>query len=303
MKFGDLEAVAAEQLGIVSRSQVLEHGVSQSTIRHALGASGGWQRVIPGVYAMFTGPLTDEHRLRAAMLRAGKQAALTGVAACRRYGMKYVPDEPSALHVLVPRPVVRAPIAFAKITRVSSMPRTRMVRGVRTVLPERAALDAARSAGALPMVRAVLCEVVQRRLATADRLSTELARVDSRGMANARRAVGDILGGCRSAPECELRDIVRSSRDLPEPVWNQPLPDAPDIVPDGYIEELRLVLEVESMEHHQFGDAPERTERRRARLASLGWRVYPVSPRRLRDEPSIVLAEIEAAALATTHAA
>lgn len=174
---------------------------------------------------------------------------------------------------------------------------------VRTVLPERAALDAARSASALHVVRAVLCEVVQRRLATADRLNTELARVDSRGMANARRAVGDLLAGCRSAPECELREAVRTSRELPEPVWNQPLPDASDIVPDGYIEELRLVLEVESMEHHQFGDAPERTERRRARLASLGWRVYPVSPRRLRDEPSIVLAEIEAAASAATRAA
>lgn len=79
-------------------------------------------------------------------------------------------------------------------------------------------------------------------------------------------------------------------------MWNQPLPDAPDIVPDGHIAELRLVLEVDSIEHYQFGDAPERTERRRARLASLGWRVYPVSPRRLREEPSLVLAEIEAAA-------
>jgi very-short-patch-repair endonuclease len=79
-------------------------------------------------------------------------------------------------------------------------------------------------------------------------------------------------------------------------VWNQPLPGADDLIPDGYIEEVRLVLEVESMEHHQFGDAPERTERRRARLASLGWRVYPVSPRRLRESPAAVLAEIEAAA-------
>lgn len=293
----------AEQLGIVSRSQALKHGVSQSAIRHALGPGGGWQRIVPGVYATFTGPLTDEHRLRAVMLRAGERAALTGSAACRRYGMKYAPDDLTAFHVLVPRPVVRAPIAFARITRVSSIPRTRIVRGVRTVLPERAALDAARSAGSLQTVRAVLCEVVQRRLVTADRLSVELARVDARGMAHARRAVNDVLAGCRSAPECELRDLVRTSSVLPEPIWNQPLPDAPGIVPDGYIKELRLVLEVESMEHHQVGDAPVQTERRRARLASLGWRVYPISPQRLRDEPSVVLAEIEAAALAPTWAA
>lgn len=115
-------------------------------------------------------------------------------------------------------------------------------------------------------------------------------------MALARRAVADLVAGCRSAPECELRDLVRTSTTLLEPVWNQPLPGADDLIPDGYIEEVRLVLEVESMEHHQFGDAPERTERRRARLASLGWRVYPVSPRRLRESPAAVLAEIEAAA-------
>jgi G:T-mismatch repair DNA endonuclease (very short patch repair protein) len=176
------------------------------------------------------------------------------------------------------------------------MPATRTIRGVRVVRPERAALDASRSADGLVAKRAVLCEVVQRGLATAERLAAELRRIDRRGLAGARRAVVDIVAGCRSAPECELRDLLRTSHVLAEPVWNQPLPDAPDIVPDGHIAELRLVLEVDSIEHHQFGDAPERTERRRARLASLGWRVYPVSPRRLREEPSLVLAEIEAAA-------
>lgn len=299
----ELRAVSSAQLGIVTRKQALAHGLSPEAVRHALGPHGEWQKVMPGVYATFSGALREEHLLRAALLRAGSDAALTGAHACRRYGMKYGP-EPTVFEVLVPQSVIRVPIRRTKIIRTSSGPRTRTIRGIRTASPERAALDSARSASDLQTVRAVLCEVVQRRLATTERVAAELSRVDPRGMGLARRAVADLKAGCRSAPECELRDLVRASTVLTEPVWNQQLPGADDIVPDGYIEEARLVLEVESMEHHQFGDAPERTERRRARLASLGWRVYPVSPRRLREEPSAVLAEIEEAArTSSVHAA
>lgn len=294
----ELNGIIRAQNGLVARKQALSAGMSPPAVRHALGPTGAWQKVVPGVYATFTGPLADEHRLRAAMLRAGTDATLTGAQACRRYGMTYVPRG-AVIEILVPHRTNRTANPLAKVTRVSVMPRTRTVRGVRVAAPERAALDAARRAGTLQDVRAVLCEVVQRRLATADRLAAEIDRVDRRGMAKARRAVDDLLAGCRSAPECELRDLVRTSAVLPEPVWNQPLPGADDVIPDGYIDEARLVLEVDSMEHHQIGDKPEFTERRRARLASLGWRVYPVSPRRLRDEPAVVLAEIEAAASAS----
>ena len=76
-----------------------------------------------------------------------------------------------------------------------------------------------------------------------------------------------------------------------------PLPDprGADIHPDACLSQARLVLEMESVEWHRFGDAPERTERRRARLAALGWTVLPISPCRLREETDAVLREIEAA--------
>lgn len=119
--------------------------------------------------------------------------------------------------------------------------------------------------------------------------------MDRRGMAHARQAIDDVVAGCRSAPECELRDLIRTSTVLDEPVWNQPLPDDESLVPDGYYRAVLLALEVDSAEHHGFGDGPELTEQRRARYASLGWRVLPLSPRRIRQEPRAVLAEIETA--------
>ncbi|MGH8823768.1 MAG: hypothetical protein ACRDVN_04760 [Jiangellaceae bacterium] len=68
--------------------------------------------------------------------------------------------------------------------------------------------------------------------------------------------IEDVVAGCRSAPECELRDIVRSSRVLPEPRWNKPLPGYPSITPDACWPLARLVAEVNSREWHGFGNAP-----------------------------------------------
>lgn len=56
-------------------------------------------------------------------------------------------------------------------------------------------------------------------------LVATLAQGQSNGSALPRRALEDIVAGCRSAPECELRDMVLGSTILPEPAWNTPLPD------------------------------------------------------------------------------
>ncbi|SEE34885.1 hypothetical protein SAMN04488561_1055 [Jiangella alba] len=82
---------------------------------------------------------------------------------------------------------------------------------------------ARRDAG-LRGVRALTCEVVQRRKSGLAELRVEARAAGRRGSALARVALADIEAGCRSAPECELRDLVRRSRILPEPHWNRPLP-------------------------------------------------------------------------------
>lgn len=296
-----LRALAQAQDGVITRQQALESGLSKAAIRHALAANDPWRKIIAGVYATFTGPWQDRHRVRAALLHAGEQAMVTGAYACRAYGMQYVPRKiRDVIELLVPANVRRAPVEIASIRRVKSLPPARTLRGIPSAPPERAALDACRDVKSQREVRAVLCEVVQRQLTNPARLAEEFGGMDRRGMALARRAIDDVLAGCRSAPECELRDVIRTSAVLDEPVWNQPLPDDESLVPDGYYGEVRLALEVDSAEHHGFGDGPELTEQRRARFASLGWRVVPISPRRIRQDPKAVLAEIEAAYLAET---
>lgn len=77
-------------------------------------------------------------------------------------------------------------------------------------------------------------------------LVDELAAGESAGSALPRRALADVVAGCRSAPECELRDLVRTSRILPDARWNRPLPGASGLVPDACWPEARLIVEIDS---------------------------------------------------------
>lgn len=324
----ELLRIAAVQDGLITRSQALAAGMSIGALRHAVRPGGPWQRVVPGVYATFTGPLQDIHRLRTAELVVGAEGMVTGPWACRWWGLRYGPEPGEQVDVLLDRRHDRGHVGFVRVIRTSRPPEPRrcidqarfeeprrsgppldllldgMVAASGVVVlapPARAVVDTvvhARQPLSLRDVRALMCEVVQRRRATVAALRDEVVAAPRRGGAVARRVIKDIDAGCRSAPECELRDLVLASRMLPEPRWNRVLPGQGGIVPDACWEEARLVVEVDSRSFHGFGDAPRRTEERRARYAALGWRVLPVSPARLRTEPQAVLREIEAAYLA-----
>lgn len=337
--------VAHDQDDLITRRQAIAAGMSKPAIRYAIGSGGRWQVVLPGVYATFTGPLGELHRLRAAVLYGGDGAMVSGAAACRLQGLKYVTPNGNTIDVLVPHRRQRTDSQFVRLRRTHRLPvpmywvdtdiedrdeltdmmldrrsddADPLANGARRCeIPlapaPRAALDAVcfrrlelagNHDGPLPDsverqltrdTRALLCEVVQRRHTTTDDLIAELATAPRAGTATARRAMDDILAGCRSAPECELRDLVKTSRVLPEPRWNRPLPGHPAIRPDACWPEARLVVEVNSVEWHRIGPTQELTEKRQALYAELGWRVIAVSPYRLRTQPADVLRQVERA--------
>jgi hypothetical protein len=327
----DVFRIAAAQDRLITRSQALAAGMSIGALRHAVRPGGPWQRVVPGVYATFTGPLQDIHRLRTAELVVGPKGMVTGPWACQWWGLRYGPEPTETVDVLLDRRFDRGKVGFIRVIRTTRLPeprrsiddaRLRELRrsgpplelilngmvaspGVVTLAPPaRAVIDTLvhpprfQTGLELRDARAVMCEVVQRRRATVVELRGEVDAAPRRGGARARRVMTDIEAGCRSAPECELRDLVLTSPLLPEPRWNRPLPGYRGIHPDACWEQARLVVEVDSQSFHGWGDGPQRTEERRAQYAALGWRVLPVSPARLRRESQAVLREIEAAYLA-----
>lgn len=106
-----------EQHGVVAKSQVDDIGIGRGSVGHRL-KSGKWQRLHRGVYAAFTGELTREARLWAAVLRAGEGAVLSHESAAE---LQHLTQEPGPeIHVTVPasrRPAQNKPIAGVVIHR------------------------------------------------------------------------------------------------------------------------------------------------------------------------------------------
>ena len=90
------------QCGIADRAQALLAGFTRSQIRHRL-ATRAWRRVHPGVYATFSGPLSRDSRLWAAVRWAGEGAMLSHQTAAERHGLVSPPPGAGGLiHVTVP---------------------------------------------------------------------------------------------------------------------------------------------------------------------------------------------------------
>jgi hypothetical protein len=94
-----LRELAELQRGIVSWNQVLAAGLSPEIVRRRV-ASGRWQRLHHGVYAVFTGPADRQANLWAAVLRAGQGAALSYQTAAELDGL--LDKASSVIHVTVP---------------------------------------------------------------------------------------------------------------------------------------------------------------------------------------------------------
>ena len=282
------------QLGLVLRGQALATGLSSGAISWRLNR-GYWQRVVPGLYATFTGALSDEQRLVAAALYGGPGAQITGAAALRRHGVRYVPADPR-VHVLVPTArVSQGFIATQRTNRLDPHARPRSAMEICSVA--RAGADAARCGYSLRDVRAFLADIVQRRLAGLNLLEEE-ARLGSKAHSTLLlQVLKELRSGVRSAPEAELRTVVESSTILPKARWNPHLVVTADgttlPTPDGWIQEVGLALEQNSREFHSTPDGWQRTLERQYTLAEYGILTVHVTPEAVRKRPAQVLANIE----------
>lgn len=87
------------QAGVVTRAQARGCGLSDEAIEHRV-AMGRWQRIYPGVYATYSGPVSREVRLWAAVLYAGPGAVLSHETAA---ALQRLADNPVPLiHLTVP---------------------------------------------------------------------------------------------------------------------------------------------------------------------------------------------------------
>ena len=165
-----------EQHGVVGRSQVLKNGITKAALEHRL-TSGQWKRLHWGVYATFTGEVTRQAKLWAAVRRAGSGAVLSHQTAAEVQGLA---DKPSSkIHITVPtrrRPFQNKTLHGVVVHRSSSidpqhlpqweLPRTRI---------EDTVLDLVAVARTFDDAYSWISRALSRDLVTADMLRDALA--------------------------------------------------------------------------------------------------------------------------------
>src|SRR5580700_2429071 len=179
-----LDRILARQESVITQSQALASGMTRSALRHRIRPGGPWQELLPRTYLAATGSPTLAQMEVAAVLYAGRDSVLTGLAALRRHGLRVSPAaeigvSPAAeISVLIPAGQAsrgRRSRAFVTVRPTRRMPAPICYRGVvQYVLPERALVDAARELHSFRQLRALVADAVQQRYCRLDVLRQEL---------------------------------------------------------------------------------------------------------------------------------
>jgi hypothetical protein len=82
-----LAGLARKQHGVIARYQAFECGMTERVVDYRIRGGGPWKVLLPGVYLTHTGRPDHAAQEIAALLYAGPQSVLTGVAALRRHDL------------------------------------------------------------------------------------------------------------------------------------------------------------------------------------------------------------------------
>ncbi|WP_327355796.1 hypothetical protein [Streptomyces sp. NBC_01304] len=290
--------LAQGQDGLLTHRQLIELGCPRATISHRCRPSGPWQRVLPRVVLLQTGPPTPQQRLRAALLYASPNALLTGQAALSLYAVRSAPHVASlrTVDILVPEPRRLRNTAYVRIHRTRHVPRALPIQGLPCVPLPRAVADTVPSLRRESDVLALLAGVVQAGRCTVEQLIASLRAAHLASSPHVAATLQALIAGVLSVAEEEAHRLLAGS-GLPTPLWNPTLhtPSGAFLArPDAYWPREGVALEIDSEEFHLGPASYRATLRRRLRMEGYGVGVVSVAPRLVRECPGEVVAAIRA---------
>jgi Transcriptional regulator, AbiEi antitoxin len=282
-------ALAEGQLGLITRAQLTELGLTQSAIGR-LASHDVLRRVRPGVYRLLGAGPSRAQDIVAARLWAGEKAF-----ASHRTGAEIhlLPGGAPPLIEITTNGSVRpcdvlvhrratwpdGDVTMVGDIRVSTIPRTLLdLASVVSIGTLARALDAA-------LHRGVSLDAVSRRL--------EATAVQGRnGTANLRRLIEERVNE-RSPVESPLeRDFLSfvRERNMPEPVAQYPVFVEGHLVArlDFAYPELKIGIELDGYAFHSDRQSFERDRRRLTELVNEGWLLLVFTRPQLRDHPAWV---------------
>ncbi|GAA1890817.1 type IV toxin-antitoxin system AbiEi family antitoxin domain-containing protein [Lapillicoccus jejuensis] len=294
-----LNRLAAAQLGLVTRAQLLSYSVSRDTIRWRL-ASKRWVAVHPGVYLTSPGRRDWPMLAMAAVLHGGPEAVLWADSAAFSHGLA---REPDVIQVLVPhssqvsgRPGVTVSRARDLAERaalevidedapdLARLPRTTVEA---TVLDVGARLDA-------DGVLALVASACQKGLTWDEALRVELSRRSRyRWRDLLEAALVDVGDGAQSVLELRyLRDVERAHA-LPSGVSQQPTAGGWRHHDRGYPDQ-RVLVELQGLAFHGTAAAQVRDGRRQRDSLQEGWVTVPAFWSDVAGSPCALAGEVGA---------
>lgn len=272
-----LQPLLEEQHGVITSSQLAALPVDAELPRRE-----GWLLLAPRTWCTTIQP-TDEQLLQGLLLHCGAGSVPTGPLACRRHGLRDVPDADVA-DVLVPHGRRLTSGGLSVVHQTLRLPKPVRRRGWRVAPAARAVADAARSSGDLQAVRALVLAALSDLLVRPEDLTDEQRLGPRRGSGALTRALADWRAGARSAPEAEVADALRGLRRLPPFELNPTLylRGVELGTPDGYLPGLGLGWEVDSVRYHGGTDELADTLARHTRFTDAGLELVHVVPGRFR---------------------
>jgi hypothetical protein len=269
------------QHGIVAKAQARQAGHSAKVVQHQL-RSGKWRYVRRGVYATFTGEVSREARLWAAIKRAGPSAMLSHETAAEIQGLA---DKPSAkINITVPRrrrPAQKKPLQGVIIHRSDQsrpqdlppweLPRTRI---------EDTVLDLATAARNFDEAYGWVSRATSRRLTTVAMLRAALAdRTRIRWRAWLTDVLSDAADGVQSALERRYARDVERAHGLPRAQHQARREiDSKIHFKDNWYPEFGICVEIDGPSYHQNEQVGRDNRRDNLNLAKDDTRTFRFGP-------------------------
>jgi len=271
------------QHGVVTRSQLLEHGYGTEAIRHRL-ASGRLHRVMPGVYAVGRPRLTTQGTLMAAVLGCGPGAVLSHGSAAAHWGILGAPSP--RLEVTVPAHVSRRRPGIVVHRRLLADGERAERDGIPVTSPICTLIDVATRLGPARL-EAAINEADRLDLADPESLRAALDAISPRPGTGVLRDTLDRLTFTRTDSELErlfLRLVRRAG--LPEPETQSRVNG---FRVDFYWRELGLVVETDGLRYHRTPAQQARDRARDQAHVAAGLTALRFTHAQVRYEPGHVL--------------
>ncbi len=295
--------LASRSAGVVTRSDLLESGVSSSTIGQRV-KRGFLMTVWAGLYEV--PELTNKTTPLFRAVKSVPDSAISGVSAGRVYGAPLPsPDGDEPVHIIASYrgPRTTMPGVVLHRTRRPIVEDIRYpVPGLPTLSPARTMLDLA---GVTSITDRRLAHIVETqltaRLLDPDEVMTMLERPGLRGVAGAARLRAIVESEIDDEPIADsmlerrfakflVEHEIAPLRRLVRPPWF----DGRRGIVDFADPELRLIVEVDGRRWHSTTQAHTDDRRRDRRAAAVGWQVLGVTWSDIIDEPTMTAEHLAA---------